>query len=485
MNNLKRRQLMNHSGDFMSGDGIRLHWEEYGSGDRIVISAMAGHFYPEGLQQAVARRGYHVFCMTLRGFSPSGYVEQDYGDCWYDIFARDVTELADHLGTGKFFYLGASHGAGVGWHLLWRCPERIKAFIAVVPGEKPVSSFKLTVGDREITFSNTSLLLNRNKKYTVNRIIKFHPKVGDPFWSDGTYGRLRHPSSQEKIVGIVVFVHDFKENMTEKDIKIADAITEKASGFGHGLVMALKNVTETNGNQVQKGFKWCSSSAISQQCTDGYITNPNQTMDSPYFSGLENTNSIISKPGYENDSAAAKAKNYTYDGIAVSTSSTTGWFLPSIGQWMYTISIDGFGNADPASEWTNGKGTLWLKDGYQPDSGGNLGDLVFVKRSEDSRPEVNVLVKSLNDRLAQFYNEFGVSYDTFGDPSTETNISDNYWTSTEYAADKAIRMNLGTVEQRAGVYYSTIKAKGETKTISFYTYNSNSYQMKVRPFLAF
>ena len=358
-------------------------------------------------------------------------------------------------------------------------------FIAVVPGEKPVSSFKLTVGDREITFSDTSLLLNRNKKYTVNRTIKFHPKVGDPFWSDGTYGRLRHPSSQEKIVGIVVFVHDYKENMTADDIRIADAITEKASGFGHGLVMALKNVTETNGNQVQKGFKWCSSSAISQQCTNGYITKPNQTMDSPYFSGLENTNSIISKAGYENDSAAAKAKNYTYDGIAVSTSSTTGWFLPSIGQWMYTISIDGFGNADPASEWTNGNGTLWLKDGYQPDSGGNLGDLVFVKRSEDSRPEVNVLVKSLNDRLAQFYNEFGVSYDTFGDPSTETNISDNYWTSTEYAADKAIRMNLGTVEQRAGVYYSTIKAKGETKTISFYTYNSNSYQMKVRPFLAF
>lgn len=358
-------------------------------------------------------------------------------------------------------------------------------FIAVVPGEKPVSNFTLTVGDRPITFSDTSLCLYRNRKYTVNRIIEFHPQVGDPFWSDGTYGRLRHPSSQEKIVGIVVFVHDFKENMTAEEIGIADAITEKASGFGHGLVMALKNVTETNGNQVQKGFKWCSSSAISQQCTAGYITNPNQTMNSPYFSGLENTNSIISKAGYEYDSAAAKAKNYTYDGIAVSTSSTTGWFLPSIGQWMYTISIDGFGNADPASEWTNGKGTLWLKDGYQPDSGGNLGDLVFVKRSEDSRPEVNVLVKSLNDRLAQFHDEFGVSYDTFGDPSTETNISDNYWTSTEYAADKAIRMNLGTVERRADVYYSTIKAKGESKTISFYTYNSNSYQMKVRPFLAF
>ena len=38
---------MNHSGNFLSGDGVRLHWEEYGSGDRIVISSMAGLFYPD------------------------------------------------------------------------------------------------------------------------------------------------------------------------------------------------------------------------------------------------------------------------------------------------------------------------------------------------------------------------------------------------------------------------------------------------------
>ena len=54
---------MNHSGDFLSGDGLRLHWEEYGSGDRIVISSMAGLFYPEGLQQALARRGYPLRIM--------------------------------------------------------------------------------------------------------------------------------------------------------------------------------------------------------------------------------------------------------------------------------------------------------------------------------------------------------------------------------------------------------------------------------------
>ena len=115
-------------------DGIRLHYEEFGTGERAVLSAQAGLFYPKGAQQALAARGYHVYCMTLRGFAPSCYVEEDYGEAWYDRFAGDVICLADRLGLDKFFYMGASHGAGVGWHLLWRYPERIRAFIAMVPG---------------------------------------------------------------------------------------------------------------------------------------------------------------------------------------------------------------------------------------------------------------------------------------------------------------------------------------------------------------
>ena len=120
-------------GDILTADNIRLHYDEYGEGDRIIISAQAG-FYPVGLQQAMAERGYHVFCLTLRGFAPSSYVEEDYGDKWYDVFADDVITLADSLGIGTFSYMGASHGAGVGWHLLLRHPERVKAFVAAVPG---------------------------------------------------------------------------------------------------------------------------------------------------------------------------------------------------------------------------------------------------------------------------------------------------------------------------------------------------------------
>ncbi len=120
-------------GQFITKDGYKLHYDEYGSGDRIIISAQVG-FYPKGMQQFMAGLGYHVFCLTLRGFHPSDYVTEDYGEDWYDVFAGDVAALADHLGAKKFIYMGASHGAGVGWHLVLGHQERVSAFVAVVPG---------------------------------------------------------------------------------------------------------------------------------------------------------------------------------------------------------------------------------------------------------------------------------------------------------------------------------------------------------------
>ncbi len=344
-------------------------------------------------------------------------------------------------------------------------PDYKVNFIAVVPGGQSLSDFSLTVADREITFKNHNTTLTRNTQYTITREIAYGPQLGDPFWSDGTYGRMNHPEGSAQIVGIIVYVnHNFSDPAKKA---IDDAITEASSGFGHGLVMALKNVTWNGQNR----FIWSGTDG-NIKCTAGFITTPSQTMDSPYFSGLENTDKIIGKLGNGRDSAASLAKQY-----GDKPGSSSGWFLPSIGQWMYTISIDGFGNADHAYEWINGNGQNWLEKGNV------TGDLVYVKKCEDG--SVNVLVKALNERLAKLHRDFSdynFEYDSFGDPSGEANVSDNYWTSTEKTDNQAIRMNLGTVEKWKGIYYSTIKAKGESKqTLTPY----GTYQMKVRPFLAF
>lgn len=348
-------------------------------------------------------------------------------------------------------------------------------FMAVIPGGKRPDEFSLMVGDREVEFNSDSPLV-RNMNYTIDRTVVYGPQLGDPFWSDGTYGRLNHADQTASIVGIIVYVnHHYAD--TEK-ARIENAITEAGAGFGHGLVMALKNVTLVTNGVENNRFRWSGTNG-NQQCTAGFITTPSQTMDSPYFSGYENTNNIVGKLGNENDSAASLAKNY---GVSVKAGTSSGWFLPSIGQWMYTISIDGFGNAEHADEWINGAGRNWLQNGNV------TGDLVYVKMCDD--PGVNVLVKALNDRLSKLHSDFSSSYsfeyEGFGDPSGEVNISDNYWSSTEKNANQAIRMNLGTVEKWSGVYYSTIKAKGENKTtIKVYSDNGVDYKMKVRPFLAF
>lgn len=114
-------------------DKITLFYEEYGQGDKIILSAQVG-FYPVGMQQQLGKMGYHVYCITLRGFHPSTLVQEDYGQAWYDIFADDVVAFADKMNIKSFVYMGASHGAGVGWHLNLRHPERVSAFIAVVAG---------------------------------------------------------------------------------------------------------------------------------------------------------------------------------------------------------------------------------------------------------------------------------------------------------------------------------------------------------------
>lgn len=347
------------------------------------------------------------------------------------------------------------------------------SFMAVIPGGQTAGDFSLTVGDRKIEFSDNAAPLAPNNKYNVNRSIDFRPQLGDPLWSDGTYGRLLPADPDTYIVGIIVYVN---HNYTDPD-KAArdDAITEKDAGFGHGLVMALHNAK--NGNS-ETYVKW-SNEAGKIKCTDLFVTTPSLTIKSDRLSGYTNTRSIISKlAGAE--SAASIAEAYPVEAPA----NTTGWFLPTIGQWMYAISVDGFGGVNPVDDWFvvhSGVRYNWLNNG-------NItGDLVFVKECDADR--VNVMIKALNDRLELLQNDFSdysLTYDSFGDPSGSNNISDNYWTSSEKDQNNAIRMNLGTVEKNNNIYYSTLKARTEDKEhITVYTLDNVNYKMKVRPFLAF
>lgn len=125
-------------------DNVEIYYEELGSGDRYVICTQISHG-KYSLERELAKRGFHVFLLTNRGFGRSTHVTEDYGDHWYDRFAADVIAFADKMGIDRFVYSGASHGAGTGWHVALNYPERLICFFAVVPGPHNLDEGKMSI----------------------------------------------------------------------------------------------------------------------------------------------------------------------------------------------------------------------------------------------------------------------------------------------------------------------------------------------------
>ncbi|MGG4554617.1 alpha/beta fold hydrolase [Paenibacillus sp. FSL W8-0186] len=113
---------------------VELYYDEFGSGDRYLIQAQ--QYTNNKLHYTIdlAKQGFHVFNIQIRGYAPSTPVHEDLGEAWYDVWAQDVCDFADFMGIQSFFYTGYSHGAGIGWHLCMNHPERLRAFFPIVGG---------------------------------------------------------------------------------------------------------------------------------------------------------------------------------------------------------------------------------------------------------------------------------------------------------------------------------------------------------------
>lgn len=122
---------------YASVNGVELYYDEFGSGDKVIICASGGEFKRPEMDcwpYYMANYGYHLYTVTLRGHWKSTHVTEDYGKEWYNIWADDIYEFAKAVGVEKYVYMGLSHGSGVGWHLADRHPEVLKCFVAIVCG---------------------------------------------------------------------------------------------------------------------------------------------------------------------------------------------------------------------------------------------------------------------------------------------------------------------------------------------------------------
>ena len=120
-------------------NGVTLGYNEFGSGDRYLISCQQNHNSHIAYTIDLAEKhGFHLFQVQIRGYGAAAdRATENHGGSWYDVWADDAVAFADAMGIDRFFYGGISHGSGIGWTIARRHPERMIGFFAGVPGPHP------------------------------------------------------------------------------------------------------------------------------------------------------------------------------------------------------------------------------------------------------------------------------------------------------------------------------------------------------------
>ena len=143
------------------------------------------------------------------------------------------------------------------------------------------------------------------------------PALGDLFYSDGTFSSTLVEGKTP--IGVVAYLGS--DSFSENGVTLRDGVTTLNS---YGLVLCLKNAADN--------VQW---STVSGNCDLGdeaaiSTANDNDLMRSTDVSGYTNTNTLVQKNA-SNYPAATAAWNYA---DLEAPTNTTGWFLPSIQQWV-------------------------------------------------------------------------------------------------------------------------------------------------------
>ncbi len=120
------------------GNGVSVWYEDWGEGDKFVITSKNYIDYNASYARELTKLGYHVISITLRGYGKSTRVPQtdDIAANW----VPDILKVADAVGAKQFVYTGISHGSGPGWELIKDHPDRILAYAGVVCGPKLIGA---------------------------------------------------------------------------------------------------------------------------------------------------------------------------------------------------------------------------------------------------------------------------------------------------------------------------------------------------------
>ncbi|MER5866789.1 alpha/beta hydrolase [Kitasatospora sp. NPDC002040] len=114
---------------WVSVRGTRLHLAEFGCGEPVLLlHGFPQHWYAWRRLVPLLAADHRLICVDLRGFGWSEQTRRGYDT---DSLGADVLALLDALGLDRVTLVGHSWGAGVGFRICQRAPERFRAFLAL------------------------------------------------------------------------------------------------------------------------------------------------------------------------------------------------------------------------------------------------------------------------------------------------------------------------------------------------------------------
>lgn len=206
----------------------------------------------------------------------------------------------------------------------------------------PGGSFALRSEEGGKVYTSSEL----NLVYEIEGAEQLPPKVGDFYYSDGTWSTYLVNKDGAKPIGVVFYLgvaSQYDDNADKYYVKDGSA----KMGEFHGYVVALRDATDINGDNESVAWSFWNGNDSGCKCSS-------ETDD---FQGYSNTAAIIKranelKGGLTGDSDNFPATYYAtvrFDQDYPAPAQSSGWFLPSAGQMQYIYDKVYFdpNNGDP------------------------------------------------------------------------------------------------------------------------------------------
>jgi len=117
------------TGRFAMVNGVKIWYEEYGSGPPLLLlHGNSESIYSFKAQIPEFAKHYRVIAVDTRGHGKSGDDGKDYS---YDLFADDMNALLEHLQIESVYVVGWSDGGNTGLIMAMKYPDKVKKLVTM------------------------------------------------------------------------------------------------------------------------------------------------------------------------------------------------------------------------------------------------------------------------------------------------------------------------------------------------------------------